>query len=116
MRQPELEARHDPAGPHDSRQLGECRGRIRHVADQVGERERVEGAVGERELLSAAFDERDPVGEPGRFDPRARPSEHLRALVDSDHTAAVLPDELDRDRGCPGRHVQDRAVWPALDP
>src|SRR5207247_843315 len=74
------------------------------------------GLPPERELLGAAFHERNPVGEPGRLDPPPRARQHLRALVEADDAAAVLPDELDRDRGRSGGHVEDGALRPAIHP
>ena len=115
-RQTELERRHDPTGSHDPRQLGKCDYRILDVADQVRERERVERAVGKRKLLGAALAQRDPVGQAGGLDPRLRAGEHLGLWSMPTTRQPFCRDELDRHRGRPGRHVEHRAVGPALDP
>ena len=55
----ELDHPDPPARFDHARELAHRRGAVVDVAQQVGERQRVELAVGERELLGLALDERD---------------------------------------------------------
>ena len=79
----ELEHRDRPAGPHDARELAQRRRGIVDVAQEIGERERVELAVVERQLLGAALAQLDARREAGALDARAAGREHLGALVDA---------------------------------
>jgi hypothetical protein len=49
-------------------------------------------------------------------DAAAADLQHPGALVDADDGAALLPGELDRDRGGAGRDVEDDVAGPRLDP
>ena len=111
-----LEHGQAPARTGDAGELLERRRGIVDVTEQVREREPVEARVLEGERFRAPLAEVDPGGEAGRLDPRRSGGEHLGALVDPDGAASVSADELDRDRGRPGRDVEDRFAAPCLDP
>src|SRR5207253_10724212 len=98
-----------PARAHDARELAQRRERVVDVAQEIRERESVELRVAERELLGARLHEAHAVRPP------ARGREHLRALVDADDGAAVLPDELAPDQPRPRRDVEHRLSGPDVD-
>ena len=58
----------------------------------------------------------DPRGEPAGGDASARDGEHVGAPVDADDRAAVLPDELHRNRARAGGDVQHASVRSELEP
>src|SRR5204863_4856806 len=105
----ELEARDRAAGTDDAGELGERRARIVDVAEQVGERERVEGLVREGQARGARLDELDVR------QPLVRDREHFRALVEADDGAALLPDQLGGDEAGPRGDVEDAVAGPSLD-
>ena len=90
----------------------ERRRRVVDVAQEVRERERVEGRVRERQLARRAPRRAESACEPAARR-AARRGEHLGALVEPDDAAAGAPDELDRDRARPGRDVEHRVAGPA---
>src|SRR5213076_1376155 len=104
-----LEAGDRSAGPDDAGELGERRALVVDVAEQVGERERVEGLVREGQALGARLDELDIR------QPLARDREHLRALVEADHSAALLPDQFGGDQAGSGGNVEGAVARPSLD-
>src|SRR5204863_92010 len=83
----ELEARDRAAGTDDAGELGERRARIVDVAEQVGERERVEGLVREGQARGARLDELDVR------QPLVRDREHFRALVEADGQSWLALDD-----------------------
>src|SRR5207248_558770 len=85
--------------------LGERPARVVDVAEQVGERERVEGLVREGQTLGARLDELDIR------QPLARDREHLRALVEADHSAALLPDQFRDDQAGSGGNVEGAVAF-----
>src|SRR2546430_13579782 len=107
----ELEARDRAAGADDARELRQGRARIVDVAEQVGDRERVERGVLERQVLGARLDQLYRCGQV-----LARDREHLRALVDADDRAAVLAEQLPCDRARAGRDVENFVARACLDP
>ena len=115
MREPELEHRDRAAGPDDARQLAQGRGGVVDVAQEVGERQRVEGAVVEREAVGAALDEPHLLRRRRELHAPARDLEHLRALVEPDDGAALLPHELERDGRSACRDVEDGARGRRVD-
>ena len=72
------------------------------MTEEVGERERVELAVRERQLLRPPLHQLDTAVQAA-----ASLGEHLAALVDTDHAAALLPYELACDRACARGDVED---------
>ena len=100
-RQAELEHCDRPSGPDDPRELGEGRGGVVDVPQQVREGEVVERRVGERELVGGSLDERDAVAEA-----LARAGEHLRALVEPGDTESA-PEQRLGDEPRAGRDVED---------
>ena len=114
--QPELEHRDRSARTHDAGELAHGRCGIVDVAEQVGERQAVEGRVVERKLLGGSLDELDAVGEAGGSDTAAAGLEHVAALVEADDAAAGAPDELDRDRGRAGGDVENRGLVTHVHP
>ena len=64
-----------------------------------------------REALGACLDELDRA-----VAAAARLGKHLRALVDADHRAAFLANELARDRTGPGCHIEHVVTWAGFDP
>ena len=116
-RHAELEARDRPAGLHDSRELAQRRRRVVDVAQQVGERERVELAVLERQRRARRPPAGEPCASPRRAPPVAAPSSSISgALVDADDVAVLLAHELERDRGGAGGDVEHRVGRPRVDP
>ena len=117
-RDAELERGDRPARLHHPGQLGERRRRVVDVAEQVGERERVEGGVLEGQRLRAALDELDAVAEACALDARAAGGEHVGALVDADDACSRAGGRARsrrprcrwrrRARGCPGRRRRAR--------
>ena len=96
-RDAELERGDDAVRTNDARELAQCGGRVVHVAQQVREREVVEGRVVERQRLRGRFDELDLVSEPL---PRAL--EHPGALIhsgDRESTAEQLGGDEPGSRG-----------------
>ena len=89
--------------------LAQRRGRIAHVAEQIREREPVERLVLEGQLLRRPFQELD-----GRRQAAACLGEHLRALVEPDHRAGLLSQQLAGDRPRPCRHVEDGVARPGV--
>src|SRR6266699_2554503 len=96
--------------PTEARELPQGRARIVDVAEQVGDRERVERGVLERQVLSARLDQLYRCGQV-----LARDREHLRALVDADDRAAVLAEQLPCDRARAGRDVENFVARACLD-
>src|SRR5204863_7269749 len=105
----ELEARDRAAGTDDAGELGERRARIVDVAEQVGERERVEGLVREGQARGARLDELDVR------QPLVRDREHFRALVEAEDGAALLPEQLGGDEAGPRGDVGDAVAGTSLD-
>ena len=105
-----------PPGAHDAGKPGERRRRVVDVAEQVGERQPGEARLGERKLLRPPLLEPNARAETRLLDPRAPFCEHLRALVDPDHRAAVATRELDRHRSRAGGHVEHDFARRGLDP
>ncbi len=70
----------------------------------------------ERQLLGAPFDEADVLRRGSERDPATRLLQHLRALVDPDDRAALLPDELERDGARSGGDVEHDVPGARLDP
>src|SRR3954469_13041981 len=87
----ELEACDRPTRPHDPGELGQGRSGIVDVAKEVRDREGVEGRVFEGKALRARLDELDF----GHVLPRD--GQHLWALVDTDHGAALLAEQFGGD-------------------
>ena len=112
----ELEGGDSPARADDPDELTERRRRVVHVAQEVGEGERVEGRVLEGERLGAPFAELDPPAEPGELDAAPADGEHVGALVEPDDGAAVASRELDGDGGGAGGDVEDGVAGPGFDP
>ena len=63
-----------------------------------------------------AFDESDARVETGRANPALRLREHLRALVDADHVAPLLPRELDGHGAGSGGDVEHRIPSTRIHP
>ncbi len=112
----ELEHRDRAARPHDAGELAQGRFGVVDVAEQVGERQPIEGRVVERKLLRGSLDELDPIAEAGGLDAAAAGLEHLAALVEADNVAAGAPDELDCDRRGPGGDVENGVLRPDVQP
>ncbi len=108
VREAELEPGDRPARPYDAGELVQRRARVVDVAEQVREREGVEGLVAERQPLRLALDQSDPRTEAGPRDALVRDGEHLGALVEADDGAARPAHELDRHRRRSGRDVEHR--------
>ncbi len=105
----ELEVGHYPAGADHPGQLPQGGGRVRHVAQQVGEGEGVERGVGERQLLPPADEQRNApglavVGHTGHPGPQ-----HLAAQVDPGDLGAGAGRDLACHPGRAGRHVEHRS-------
>src|SRR5439155_14905892 len=98
------------ARPHDPRELAHRRRGIVDVAQQVGEREVVEGRVREGQFLRAAEDDliEDAVA-------LASAREHVGALIETDDVAAIPADELRRDHAGAGGYVEDAIVGTRID-
>jgi hypothetical protein len=107
----ELETRDRAAGPNDARELPQRCARIVDVAKQVRERERIERGIVERQALGARLDQLH-----GDWQVFARNREHLRALIDADDDAALLPEQLSSNRPRAGGDVQHLLARPGLDP
>ena len=90
-----------PPGAHDASELAQRRRRIGDVAQEVRERQGVERRVGERELVGRSLYELDVVGQSA-----SSFGQHLRALVEPDDGASLLPKELAGDRAGSGGDVQ----------
>ena len=116
LRDAELQHRHRSTRTHDAGELAERRGRVVDVAQQVGDGQGVERCVGERQRLGSSLVQLDPRGEPAGSDASARDGEHVGAPVDADDRAAVLPDELERDRARAGGDVQHACVRSEIEP
>ena len=107
VRDPELQHRDDAAGPNGSRQLPQRRGGIVDVAQEIGERDRIELPVGARQRLRAPLAELDSAAELCTLDAFAADGQHLDALVDADdRPRRRRQGELDRDGARAGGHVQ----------
>ena len=99
---PDPAARLDHAG-----ELAHRRRAVVDVAQQIGERQRVELGVGERQLLGLAADEPHPTGERGvGGQPRSRTGEHVLALVEADDLAAAAVGQREGDQPGPGGDVE----------
>ena len=85
--------------------------RSRYVTVRASNEASENGSVSARPSRSSIL-----VAEPSGRDATSCDGEHLRAPVDADHRAAVLPDELERDRARSGGHVQHARVRPDLEP
>ena len=103
-RNAELERGDDSSGANDAPELHHGRGGIGHVAQEVREREVVEGGVLERQLLRGRLHELDRVSEPSTC-----LRQHLRASVDSRDLVSAAQ-ELRRDQPRSGGNVQDVAA------
>ena len=103
-----LQAGHHPARSNDASQLGNGRGRVGHVAEQVGERDRIKGAIVERKVLTLPSYEADAILPVGR-DHVAMPSgKHVRAQVDSRDRGTGSIGQLQGDAGRSGGNIEDR--------
>ncbi len=104
----ELEARDRAAGTYDPGELTQCRRGVGHVAQQVGEGQRVEHAVVERQRLAAAEDQRDAALETRLGDPLTTDGQHVGRDVDADDPCVAACRELQRYPGGAGGDVGDR--------
>ena len=112
----EVQHRHRPARPHDAGELPDRCRRIVDVPEQVRDGESVERAVGKRQRLGSSLVQLDSCAEFAGRHALPCDGEHLRAPVDAHDRAAVLPDELQRDRARSGGHVQHPCVRRDLEP
>jgi hypothetical protein len=94
--------------PGHARQLAQRLLGIGHVAQQVGERQRVEGGIGEGQLFGPADDQSDAVGPAGRRDVALALPQHLFGQVHSDDARRGTRRELQRHARGSRRHVQNR--------
>ena len=116
-RHAEFEGSDRAARAHHARELVQRGQRIVDVAQQVGERERVELRVGERQPLRLPADELDPCGELGvSGELRARGGEHILALVHADDRAPVGADELLGHQAGASRDVEHAVLGDGVDP
>ena len=69
----------------------------------------VEGPIRKRQAF------REPTYERDVAVVRGRGPEHVRALIQSDHPAAIPRDELASDEARPGRDIEDRLAGLGLD-
>ncbi len=109
-RQAELDHRHPTAGLHDSSELPH-RGRgIVDVAQEIREGEVVERRVRKRQLLRAPFDDGlvDAVSSSGH-------RQHVRALIDPDHRAAVSIVQRLRDHAGARRDIENAVRGARVD-
>ena len=102
-------------GPDDPDELAHRRGRVVHVAQEIGEGQPGEARVLEGQLLGAALAELDAALEAGGRDPAAAFGQHLGALVDADDAAPVPAGELDRDRARSAGDVEHRVAGAGVD-
>ena len=101
----ELQRGHPAARAHDAGQLAHRRRRILDVAQQVGERQRVEARVLERQALGLPLDELHTRALAREARPRS--GEHLRALVETDDGAVRTSAQLGSDHPRAGRDIED---------
>jgi len=111
----ELEHRDASAGFDDAGQLGERRAGVVDVAEEVGERQRVEARVREGKRLGPRLVEGDPLARTGGVGSCSAGGQHLGALVDTDHPAAIAADELERDGAGATGDVEHDVPWIRLD-
>src|SRR4029453_8719333 len=102
----ELEAGDGAARADHADQLGDGGGRVGHVAQQVGEGQRVEGGVGEREPLGLPADQRDPLVQTVVQDRGPTTAQHRLGDVDPGDMCARPAGELEGDAGRAGGHVE----------
>ena len=92
-------------------------GAIVDVAQQVGERERVELAVGKRQLLGLAADQFEAPGQRRiACQPGSGAGQHVLTLVEADDAAAAAPDQLGRNHPRPRGDVEHALIWASGDP
>ena len=107
----ELERGDHPTRANDAGKFAKRFTGVVHVAEQVGERQPVEGRVGERELFCISTDERDARG-----NALCGFSQHFGALVEADDRAACTTRELSGDGARAGSHVQHGVLASSVEP
>ena len=116
LRDTELDHSDPAAGLDHARQLAHRRRWIVDIAQQVGERERVEVTVGKRQLLGVRTEASDPLPQDSVVrHPGARPGKHLLALIERDHLAAAAANELRCHEPCARCDVQNPLAWAWID-
>src|SRR4029079_17270772 len=82
------------AGTDDARELAHRRGRVVDIAEEVREREMVEGGIGEGKRVGRRLDELHAIAEA-----LAGEGQHLRALVEARHPEAASEERLGDEPG-----------------
>lgn len=104
------------SGPYDAGELMQGRAGIVDIPEEIRKCERVEGRVGKGKLLGPAFAQLDEAGLTRRRDAAPARGKHLRALIESDDSAAVRAHELERNGAGAARDVEHLFVGAGLDP
>src|SRR5207245_8079354 len=104
---PEFERGQSPTWAEYARELANSGRRIVHIAQQVGERDVVERVVGERQPLALSANKRAII--------RGARGEHVSALVQTDHLAAIAADQCTGDHACTGCDVEHAVLGLCAD-